>query len=248
MIRHALDVVGSMGHAALVVSALAMTAIFPLSYVILTRGEAARASEASSAHQRTFALPERAETMTVPPSQVAPCDIPQARDLWGTCDPVPRTRAAWDEALVSGRAGFVEIFTNPGMRVKIDGRDYGFRVAGGTEGMRLPIAPGDHTLDLISDAYAYGKRIVTTVRAGETERVAFDLRDVLPPSPDRTTVMPVPQDRSLAAGNPWYQGATNGRPVFSNLGVPDDNPPRTQTVAINQGMSVRAVGWRLGSH
>jgi hypothetical protein len=76
----------------------------------------------------------------------------------------------------------------------------------------MPIAPGAHALDLISDAYVYGRRISVTIQAGQTERVTLDLRDELPFVADGFAGrMPT------LAGGSWYQGATGGRPLFSNI-------------------------------
>jgi hypothetical protein len=127
--------------------------------------------------------------------------------LWRTCDPVPRTADAWDDALVSGKAGVLELSTNPPTRLRIDGRSYGIRVGGGTQVTRLPITPGPHTLDFISDEYVYGTRRQVMVRAGETVRLVLELRGELP---------------APAAGGSWYRGSEGGRPVFQNYGSETD--------------------------
>ena len=144
------------------------------------------------------------------PQPEAQCDIETAMDLWRTCDPIPRTPDAWDDALVSGRAGMLEVSTNPPTRLRIDGRSYGLRVGGGSQVTRMPIAPGTHTLDFISDAYVLGVRRQVTIRAGETQRVVLELRDALP--------------APVSSGGTWYQGSTGGRPIFQNYPVEGDLP------------------------
>jgi hypothetical protein len=133
--------------------------------------------------------------------------VPAAFELWRTCDPVPRTRDAWDEALASGRAGALELSSNPETRLRIDGRDYGIRVGGDARVTRVPTSPGMHTLDFLDDAHVVAVRRQVLVRSGETTRVVLEQRDRLP--------------KPAALGNPsWYVGRVEGRPFYTN--VPQD--------------------------
>jgi hypothetical protein len=128
-----------------------------------------------------FAPPLR---MSAPAASARPregaCDVPAAIDLWRTCDPIPRTHDAWDEALASGRAGMLELGSKPRARLRIDGRNYGIYVGGDARVTRLPVSPGAHVLDFIDDAHVAAVRRTVDVRAGETKRIVLELRERLP--------------------------------------------------------------------
>jgi len=141
-----------------------------------------------------------------PPAVPKDCDVPGAIALWGTCDPIPRTRDAWDRAVVDGRAGFLEAVAHPRARLRIDGRDYGIAVVGGATVTRVPITPGEHEIDFVNDENVLGARRHVVVAAGQTTRVDVEFLDAMP--------------KPTEVGGKWYAGQEHGRPLFRNY-VPD---------------------------
>ena len=124
-------------------------------------------------------------------------------ELWHSCEPVPRSPEAWDDALASGKAGILELGSDPRMRLRVDGRDYGIAVGGDARVTRLPVSPGAHVLDFISDEYVFAVRREVSVGPGQTARLVLALRDQLP--------------KAVAPGEGWYIGQSGGRPIFTNV-------------------------------
>ena len=112
-------------------------------------------------------------TLAVTHAHAAPLDPP------GVALSASNAENDIDAALASGRFGVLELGSDPRMRLRVDGRNYGLFVGGDAHVTRLPLTPGTHVLDFISDEHAFAVRREVSVGAGETKRIVIDLRDHL---------------------------------------------------------------------
>jgi len=98
--------------------------------------------------------------------------------VWGTCDPIPPGREAWEAALLSDQVGYLIVDSTPSTRVLIDGRSYELETSGENTvlaALKLPITPGTHVVQLVSERHVIGRTETVTVERGQTVKLLLDL-------------------------------------------------------------------------